>query len=172
MNAPSGSPHSHLEPVMGTVVAISSPAPLPEAGVAAAVEALHEADRVFSTWNPHSPLSRLRSGQATLDDIRPGDAALIIEVLDRCRLARRLTGGAFDPWAMPGGVDPTGLVKGWAADRARRALRAAGAASLMVNAGGDVTVAGDPGGRGSVDPWLIAVRHPAQPRDYAAIIEV
>ena len=28
-----------------------------------------------------------------------------------------MSGGWFDPWAMPGGVDPTGLVKGWAVDR-------------------------------------------------------
>ena len=28
--------------------------------------------------------------------------------------ARDASGGWFDPWAMPGGYDPTGLVKGWA----------------------------------------------------------
>ena len=33
-------------------------------------------------------------------------------------MARELSGGWFDPWAMPGGVDPTGYVKGWAAQRA------------------------------------------------------
>jgi thiamine biosynthesis lipoprotein len=158
-------PHTHLEPVMGTVVGISSRDPLPAAGLAGAVEVLHQADRVFSTWDPASPMSRLRSGQAALDDLDTADADLITAVLDRCQLARRLTGGAFDPWAMPGGVDPTGLVKGWAADQALRALQAAGVLSVMVNAGGDITVAGCPGAR-------IAVRHPAQPQDYAAIIEV
>ena len=28
------------------------------------------------------------------------------------------SGGWFDPWAIPGGVDPTGLVKGWAVEQA------------------------------------------------------
>lgn len=159
---------THLEPVMGTVVGVNSPDPLPPEGLAKAVEALHEADRVFSTWDAESPMSRLRSGRARLDQLEPGQAAVVAEVLERCRLAREITGGAFDPWAMPGGVDPTGLVKGWAAARALRALTTAGAANVMVNAGGDIAVSGGPG-EGS---WRIGVRHPAQADAYAAVIEV
>lgn len=158
----------HLEPVMGTMVGITSPDPLPEDGLAAAVRELHEADRVFSTWNPDSPMSRLRSRRSRLDQLPPGDAALIEAVLERCRLARHLTERAFDPWAMPGGVDPTGLVKGWAAARARDALVAAGAGNVMVNAGGDIAVAGCAG----TGPWRVGIRHPAQPHAYAAVIEV
>ncbi|MDQ2726486.1 MAG: FAD:protein FMN transferase [Actinomycetota bacterium] len=112
-------------------------------------------------------MSRLRSGQAELDDLEPFDAALIAEVLGRCELARELTAGAFDPWAMPGGVDPTGLVKGWAAARALHHLTADGATTVMINAGGDIAVAGCP-----ARPWHVAIRHPAQPHAYSAIIEV
>ena len=39
-------------------------------------------------------------------------------MLELCRRARDASDGWFDPWAMPGGVDPTGLVKGWAVERA------------------------------------------------------
>ncbi len=39
---------THLESVMGTIVGITSPHPLPARGLAAAVGSLHEADRVFS----------------------------------------------------------------------------------------------------------------------------
>jgi thiamine biosynthesis lipoprotein len=159
---------THLEPVMGTVVGLTSPHPLPTTGLTAAVASLHEADRVFSTWIPDSPMSRLRRGQAGLDDLDADDAAVIGEVLERCLVARELTSGAFDPWSLPGGVDPTGLVKGWAAERALRLLLADGATTVMVNAGGDVSVAGGPEGR----PWRVAIRHPAQPQSYAAIVEV
>ena len=159
---------AHLEPVMGTVVGISGPDPLDDRAVDVAVAALHEADRVFSTWKPDSPMSRLRSGRADLAALDQGDAALISEVLERCRLARELTGGAFDPWAMPGGFDPTGLVKGWAASRALQAIVASGTADVMVNAGGDIAVAGQPAG----GHWRVAVRHPSQPNAYAAVIEV
>lgn len=159
---------THLEPVMGTVVGITSPDPLPAAGLADAARALHDADRVFSTWKADSPMSKVRAGEAALEQLEPADAARITEVLDRCRLAREVTGGAFDPWAMPGGVDPTGLVKGWAAGRALDALTAAGAENVMVNAGGDIAVAGGP----TTDPWRVGIRHPAQPDGLAAIIVV
>lgn len=159
---------THLESVMGTVVGLTGPAPLPREGVAEAVRVLHRADRVFSTWDPDSPISRLRSGRAGMEDLDPGDAALIAGVLDRCAVAREITAGAFDPWAMPGGVDPTGLVKGWAAGRALHALTAAGAGHAMVNAGGDIAVAG----RAPLGPWRVGIRHPAQPDGLCAVVEV
>jgi thiamine biosynthesis lipoprotein len=153
---------------MGTLVGITSPDPLPGAAVDAAVRELHEADRVFSLWVDDSPMARVRRNWAALADLEESDSALIQDVLGRCRVARELTGGAFDPWAMPGGVDPTGLVKGWAAQRAMDALRAGGVVDAMVNAGGDIVVTGTPG----PGPWRVAVRHPAQPEDYAAVLHV
>lgn len=159
---------THLEPVMGTVVGITSPDPLPPVGVAEAVRILHEADRVFSTWKPDSPISRLRSGRTGLGELDATDAQLISEVLERCRLAREITGGAFDPWAMPGGLDPTGLVKGWAARRALQSMTNAGLVHGMINAGGDIAVTGQSG----TGPWRIGIRHPAQPTAYAAVVEV
>ena len=42
----------------------------------------------------------------------------VAEVLDLSAIAGDVSAGWFDPWAMPGGVDPTGFVKGWAAQRA------------------------------------------------------
>lgn len=153
---------------MGTVVGITGSDTLPADALAAAVDALHEADRVFSTWEPASPMSRIRRGEAGIDELDPGDAALIAEVLQRCSLARELTDGAFDPWAMPGGVDPTGLVKGWAAGRALQALVTGGVRTVMVNAGGDIAVSGRPRGRS----WRIGIRHPGQPQDLSAVVEV
>ncbi len=66
---------------MGTVVSLSlaSEATTTETGragdpddpstvaMARAIIALHEADRVFSTWQPQSPMNRLRRGE-----IEPG----------------------------------------------------------------------------------------------------
>ena len=79
-------------------------------------------------------------------------------VLDGCRAARGASCGWFDPWAMPGGVDPTGYVKGWAAQRALEALRVPGVAGAMVNAAGDIASFGgpEPGQPfrvGILDPW-------------------
>jgi FAD:protein FMN transferase len=153
---------------MGTVAAFTSPDPLPPEVVRAASRVLHEADRVFSTWNADSPLSKLRSGRAGPDQLDPADSAHIAEVLERCRLARELTGGAFDPWALPGGVDPTGLVKGWATARALKAFTASGVTTVMINVGGDIAVAGRPDAR----PWRVGIRHPGQPQGLSAVVEV
>jgi thiamine biosynthesis lipoprotein len=125
---------------------------------------LHEADAVFSTWDPGSPLSRLRRGEVLAD---PPPALAQVEAA--CQQARELSGGWFDPWAMPGGYDPTGLVKGWAVDAALGTLRRAGLAAALVNGGGDLAAFGspDPG-----QPWRAGVRHPWRPGSLAAVIEV
>ena len=131
---------------MGTVVTIDAFA---EAGIdpaallphlSRAVEALHDADRVFSTWRENSPINRLRRGELSLGEVAPE----VTEVLAACRSARELSHGWFDPWAMPGGVDPTGYVKGWAAERALDALRDADLDGAMVNAAGDIAAFGGP----------------------------
>src|SRR6266496_2207695 len=132
--------------VMGTVVSFTViPGGLAEAAVQASLDAacgtLREADATFSLWDPRSPASRLRRGETRLDQV-PAEVA---EVLELCRTARAASRGWFDPWAVPGGFDPTGLVKGWAAKRALEVLRRAGAAAAMVNAGGDLAAFGCPG---------------------------
>jgi thiamine biosynthesis lipoprotein len=89
------------------------------------------------------------------------------EVLDRCERLRGETWGAFDvnvgadPRATPreglGPIDPSGLVKGWALDRAGTMLRQADVANFAINAGGDVLVGGHatPG-----EPWRVGIQHP------------
>ena len=125
---------------------------------------LHRADAVFSTWKEDSPMSRIRRGELAVADA-PRDVTV---VLDRCRLALDISGGWFDPWAAPGGVDPTGLVKGWAAARAMDALARAGVAAAMVSAGGDVAVLGEPqAGR----PWRIGVQNPFDRGTVVAVVQ-
>jgi thiamine biosynthesis lipoprotein len=148
----------HAERVMGTVVSFDvRPGEVDDAaarrGLRRACATLHRADAVFSTWKTDSPMSRLRRGEITLDEapVEMGD------VLERCAEARRASAGWFDPWAWPGGIDPTGLVKGWAAQRALADLRRAGVAAAMVNAGGDVVVYGQPEPGRS---WRVGIRHP------------
>src|SRR5580693_8660383 len=125
---------TRAEPVMGTVVSFLVPRGVARpAGVGAVLDAacdyLHRIDAIFTTWDDVSPVSRLRRGAAGLADMPPE----VAEVLCLCRAARQASGGWFDPWAMPGGVDPTGLVKGWGVERAAGLLRQAGVAAAMVN---------------------------------------
>ena len=169
MIAPENVLHRLVE-TMGTVVSIEIHlGELDRAkgwvAIARAASVLGRADAVFSTWKPDSPMSRMRRGEITLDDA-PAELA---EVLALCRTARELSDGWFDPWSMPGGVDPTGLVKGWAAAQAARVVREAGAAAAMVNAGGDVATFGEPElGRA----WRIGIQDPARRENLVAVAEV
>lgn len=155
---------------MGTVVSFTvwpgrlSPTAAREA-LAAAAAVLHDADAVFSTWQPASPMSRLRRGEISLGQAPP----VVAEVLELCRRARVATGGWFDPWALPGGVDPTGLVKGWALQRAAAVLAARGVEAALVNGGGDIATVGLPA---PGQPWRVGIRHPFDAGALACILKV
>ncbi|MHB8439819.1 MAG: FAD:protein FMN transferase [Acidimicrobiales bacterium] len=163
-------PIVHAEEVMGTVVSITVYGGAAgdddvRSAIDEACQLLHRHDETFSTWKSDSPMSRLRRGEISLAQAPPD----VSEVLDLCRQARRVSGGWFDPWAMPGGVDPTGLVKGWALHKALDVLRTAGVGSALLNAGGDLVSLNKPPGD---DPWRIGIRHPWNPEALACIIEL
>lgn len=92
---------------------------------------LHHADEVLSTWRPDSPINRLRREEITLAQAPPE----VAEILWSCADARRLSDGWFDPWAAPGGVDPTGMIRGWSLGGALDVLRRAGVRAARINAG-------------------------------------
>ncbi len=159
----------HVEQVMGTVFSfhVESGDCGPEdarAAVDSACTRLHDLDEIFSTWKPLSPMSLLRVGRLALGETPPE----MSEVLDLCREAKELSQGWFDPWAMPGGLDPTGLVKGWAAEQALAVLEHAGVAAAMVNGGGDIALLGLPG---EAPTWRIGVRHPWRAEALACVLE-
>jgi len=161
---------THAEPVMGTVFSFTAvhgdlPPDAVRAALAAACRELQHCDALFSTWDPGSPVSRFRRGEAALGQMPPE----FNEVMRECRAAKQASGGWFDPWAMPGGFDPTGLVKGWAAERALAELRGAGLAGALINGGGDVAAFGSPA---DGQRWRVGIRHPWRADALACVIEV
>jgi thiamine biosynthesis lipoprotein len=161
----------HLEHVMGTVVTIDV---YNEGGISDAEVSSHlararvilqRADAVFSTWKMNSPISRLRRGEITSEQA----PAEVREVLENCMAAREISGGWFDPWAMPGGVDPTGYVKGWAAQRALAALVSAEIPGAIINAAGDIASFG---GSEFAKPFRVGIVDPFSPGDLACIVQL
>jgi FAD:protein FMN transferase len=155
---------------MGTVVSLSllattEAATTTEAALARAITELHYVDTVFSTWKADSPMSRVRRGEIALD-AAPPDIAWVLEL---CRRAKEASGGWFDPWRLPGGVDPTGLVKGWAAELALAELRRGGVTAAMINAGGDIATYGEPE---PGQPWRVGLRHPLDADGLMAVVEL
>jgi len=168
--APSGVVY-YLEEVMGTVVIFDLYVEptiercVIDSLVERARAILQRADSDFSTWNSESPVSRLRRGCATLDDM-PAD---VLEVLSLCGSVRDLSQGWFDPWAMPDGVDPTGYVKGWAAQRALQVFDHDGITGAMVNAAGDIATRGRPGVNAA---FRVGVTDPGSHGRLACVVDV
>lgn len=151
-----------VEQIMGMPISVhvrGSDARGPGAAAAAArlFADLREVDRIFSTYQDGSEISRLGRGELTLDQCDPA----VREVHRLCEVARERTGGYVDAWAVPGHLglfDPTVLVKSWAVARAARHFEAVPALALAVGAGGDVLVR--PGAE--PDPWIIGIQDPRE----------
>lgn len=117
------------------------------------VQFYSEIDDAFSTFKAGSEVNRIRRGELKIDDATTN----MKYVWNQCHELRALTQRAFDPWAVAGGFDPSGFVKGWAAQESLRFFTENGIEHVQINAGGDVVV------RGGIDidtPWTIGVRHP------------
>lgn len=112
----------HVEHCMGTVFSIDIRDPGRWDGAIRDVLAwLHSVDATFSTYCDDSDISRLRRGELTVADADPH----IGDVLELCGRLQAETGGYFTArWR--GGFDPTGVVKGWAVERASALLRGLG----------------------------------------------
>jgi FAD:protein FMN transferase len=136
------------------------------AAIDAAFDHLRDIDRRFSTWKAESEISRLGRGELSAEDCSQD----VRVVLERCDHLRAATCGFFDirSHRLDGRLDPSGFVKGWAAESAAGILEAAGARNFCLNAGGDVIARGEPTpGR----PWRIGIRHPELPDRLATVIE-
>ncbi|MEV1287244.1 FAD:protein FMN transferase [Micromonospora sp. NPDC049679] len=120
--------------------------------IADAVAELRAIDVTYSPLRRTSLVSLLRRGEVSPEAYPP-----LADIVARCDAMRAATDGWFDAWAVPGGFDPSGLLKGWAMERAAARLRAAGIEDHAVVSGGDLTVRGHAPHGG---PWRIAVHDP------------
>lgn len=150
--------------MMGTVFSfcLAAPADRAERAVLAAAAELRAVDAAFSPYRADSAVTRVRRGELAPSAYPPS----LIEVVDRCREMNLATDGWFDAWGLPGGFDPSGLVKGWGTERAAARMLATGVDNFAINAGGDVLVRGFAPHGG---PWRVGIR---DPRDAAAVVLV
>lgn len=163
------SPKLHrVEQIMGTAIGIDvRDAAVPPDALEAAFEYLRGVDRRFSTYKPDSEVSRLSRGEIAEADC----SSELREVLDLCEQVRVTSEGYFDIRAHrnDGGLDPSGLVKGWSLENAGRILGQAGARNYCINGGGDIVIRGEvsPG-----EPWRVGIRHPLIGDKLAAVLAV
>jgi thiamine biosynthesis lipoprotein len=154
----------------GTVVVIeATSSALEEVTVSAAVDEVEQfffqVDRDFSTYKEDSQVSQIRR-----DDLKVEDASEYVQqVWALCEFTRDLTLGAFDPWKAEGGFDPSGLVKGWAAEVGAQMLVEAGVENVLINASGDIVLRG---GKPEGGPWNIGIASPDDVEKYVKFFDV
>ncbi|MCO1593887.1 FAD:protein FMN transferase [Micromonospora sp. RHAY321] len=163
---------SWVEQIMGMPISVQVRAEAHTPAVASAVavvfDELRAVDRLFSTYRPDSQVSELNRGRLSIADSDP----LVREVLKLCEEARRRTDGYFDAM-LPGPegrlrFDPSGLVKGWAVERAGRLLAEREVTDFSLNAGGDILLR-----TGSDQPdWRVGVEDPAAPDHLLAALPI
>lgn len=157
-----------VEQIMGTAIGLDvrdrgvSPDALEEA-----FEYLRGVDARFSPYKPESEVSRLSRGEITEAECSPD----LRYVLELCERVRRESDGYFDIRAhrTDGGLDPSGLVKGWSLENAGRILEASGARNYCINGGGDIVARGEavPG-----QAWRVGIRHPQIVDKLATVLAV
>ena len=142
-----------------------------EAGARAWADVVTElrwVDLVFSTWRDDSVVSRVRRGELGLADA-PAELAEVIELGER---AAEESDGAFTVWLPDADgvrrLDPTGVVKGWAVQRASRHLRTLPHTDFCLSAGGDMVCRAHPSG----EPWQVGIEDPLHPDTLAAVVPI
>jgi thiamine biosynthesis lipoprotein len=159
-----------VEHLMGMVIGVDVRDALEPSVLETAIEEvfawLHWVDATFSTYRPDSQISRFDRGELSL----AACCADVRWVLGRCEELRTETGGYFDARANPRrALDPSGLVKGWAVERASGLLAAAGAVNHCINAAGDIRTRGEPEPGRS---WHVGVVHPLHRDALCALLAV
>lgn len=133
------------------------------------MEELGEVDRIFSTYRDDSFISRLARDEIALDQC-PSQVA---EVMRLGQQAEIESGGAFSIWRPNADgnltLDPSGVVKGWAVERAAQHLRILAGTDFCLSAGGDMVCRTL---NAEAEPWQIGIEDPFDPTRICAIVPV
>lgn len=155
---------SWVEQIMGLPISVHVRGADPSTAadrVAEVFADLRRVDAVLSTYTDDSDLSRWERGELALADADP----MLAEVIELGAEARDRTGGWFDPHGLPDPrtavprYDPSGLVKGWAVERAAEHLAGLAGYGWCLNAGGDVLLHAPD----DQPPWRVGIEDPDDP---------
>ena len=139
--------------VMGMPVTVSVAGPVPEGALARIFEHFVATDMRFSPFKPESEVSRYGRRDIGSSDL----SSDMREVLDLVGLTARQSHGYFRPLHRGSRFDPSGIVKGWAIEKAARQLRAEGVENFFIDAGGDIQTAGR---NAEGEAWRVGIRSP------------
>ena len=120
-----------------------------------------DVDNRFSPYKTSSELSKVNGGLS-----RKKWSAEFREVLNLCQQTKQQTDGFFNI-DRGGQLDPSGLVKGWAIQKAAQQLLDAGYHNFYIEAGGDIQVHGH---YRPNTPWRIGIRNPFNTNEIVKVV--
>jgi FAD:protein FMN transferase len=120
-------------------------------------------DQKYSPYIKISEVSRINKKELTVENY----SQELQEILELAETTKKQTNGYFDVWYQ-GDFDPSGIVKGWAIQKAAEMLQVY-TNDFYVEAGGDIQVHGK---SETGKPWKIGVRNPIVRDENIAIVSL
>lgn len=117
---------------------------------------LREVDKKYSPFKKDSEIGKFNRGEKV--------SAETMEVLDLCEKTKKETGGYFNIVKADGKIDPSGLVKGWAIQKAADILRKKGYKKFFVEIAGDAEIVGK--------NWKWGIRNPFNKKEIVKVLNL
>lgn len=117
-------------------------------------------DDTFSTYKDASEISKINRGEIALENYSHDMQA----VMALCEETQFATDGYFDIVNAKGDLDPSGLVKGWAIQKAAELLKAKGFREFYIDAGGDVQTMGK--------DWKVGIKNPFNEKEIVKALSI
>jgi thiamine biosynthesis lipoprotein len=119
-------------------------------------------DETYSPYKASSEVSQINQG---LPEAQWSDE--MREILTLCKETEELTKGYFNI-RHNGAIDPSGLVKGWAINKAAELVREMGFTNFYIEAGGDIQVSGV---NANSEPWSVGIRNPFNRDEIVKVVQ-
>ncbi|MDE2030979.1 MAG: FAD:protein FMN transferase [Patescibacteria group bacterium] len=120
-------------------------------------------DEKFSTYKETSEIMKINRGEINENDYSE-DMKEIFQLAEKTKIE---TNNFFNIKKPDGSYDPSGIVKGWAIQKASDNLKNNGYNNFCLDAGGDIQTSGK---NSKGEPWTIGIRNPLNTNEIIKII--
>lgn len=120
-------------------------------------------DETFSTYKTTSEISALNAGKVAPKDLS-ADMRTVFALSEEMK---RLSDGYFDIKRPDGSYDPSGMVKGWAIQKAAELTLKDGFKNFYVDAGGDIQTSGTNADGGK---WAVGIKNPWNEKENVKVL--
>lgn len=122
-------------------------------------------DNKFSTYKKDSEISQFNRKEISEKKLSYD----MQEIFALSEQTKKETNGFFDIRKKDGTIDPSGLVKGWAIEKAAQLVSKRGFTNFYIDAGGDIQTKGC---NKNNKPWVVGIRNPFNRNEIVKVIQL